>query len=365
MFDHTQYIPCLRWKTGEYQAIWNLPATTKKTITPLIEVPEFSFDFAEKEKPKTIDKHIERFVKRVRDKWGEMACFIDMKYIPHSKNMKDGKNPIAFIFDELLKMGCSPIPVAGLDRDDLYKEEVKKVLSKNKSVGICLRIPIESFVESQFENNLNSMLAKLKIELKNAHLIVDLGAPNFVPLEGFVKAIRETISQYSKLREWLTFSIIGTSFPEIINKGVSILSRYEWLLYKELINVFAKKGLRFPAFGDYTIIYPGVAPDLDWRRIRSAAKVKYTINDGWYIVKGQSLREGPRTQCHDICRELVKSPHFFGQDFSYGDRFIKKCATDKTVKTRNHTLWIKAGTNHHLMKATRDIANFYASSKNL
>lgn len=364
IFDHTQYIPCLRWKTGEYQAVLRLPEEIKKKFTPLIEVPEFGFDFDKKKEPRTIDDHVGDFPKRVHDKWGKASCFIDMKNVSCSKNMANGKNPIVFILDKLLEMGCSFIPVAGLNRDKLCQDEIKKILHKDKSLNLCLRIRIDELASNDFRKKINLLLSELDIEPGKTHLIIDLGAPNFTPLEGFVKAIQKAIVSNFVLNKWLTFSIIGTSFPKIIGKGVSILPRYEWQLYKKLIEVFIKENLRLPAFGDYAIAYPELTPDIDWRIIKPAANIRYTIDDSWYIDKGKSLRDGPITQCHEMSLKLVKSSYFLSKNFSFGDLFIYNCATDKTVKTRSLTLWRQVGTNHHLMKVASDIANFYASLKN-
>ncbi len=80
-FDHKHYVPCLRWKLGEYQAVLDLRSSTRKSITPLIEVPEIGFDFERRTASKTIDNHLKPFPKRVRDKWGSRFCFVDGRHI--------------------------------------------------------------------------------------------------------------------------------------------------------------------------------------------------------------------------------------------------------------------------------------------
>ncbi|MDD5382321.1 MAG: beta family protein [Candidatus Margulisbacteria bacterium] len=361
-FNHFHYVPCLKWKTGEYQAILKMPESMKKMITPLIEVPEYTFDHEERKKPKTLDHHIELFIKRVGAKWGGAPCFVDIKNIHNSTNMGNGKSLVAHIYEELFQNNCSPILVTGVERADAFQAEIINVLAKNSSADLCLRLPLEEFAKNGFEKRLQLLLERMKIGINKVHLIIDLGAPNFIPLDGFFKAIQESIYRYLNPKDWMTFSIVGTSMPNIIKQGVSILPRYEWKLYKTIINQCKKEGLRLPAFGDYAVTYPSVTPDLDWTKISSSAKMKYTIDDGWYLVKGKSLRDGPPTQFHDMCRDLVGSSYYSGQKYSFGDQFIQKCATDKSVKTRNHTLWVTAGTNHHLVKVALDIANLYASS---
>ena len=69
-FDHSHYVPCLRWKMGEYQAVLRLHDTTKRMLTPLIQIPEIGYDFKEKRPKSTLDEHLEGFVlKKIYKKW--------------------------------------------------------------------------------------------------------------------------------------------------------------------------------------------------------------------------------------------------------------------------------------------------------
>ncbi len=97
-FDYHHYVPCLRWKQGEYQALLQLKDTTKSKMTPLIEVPEIGWDFEKKIATKTIDKHLEPFARRVKTKWKNRRCFVDLKIISPSERMLDGRHPLEFVF---------------------------------------------------------------------------------------------------------------------------------------------------------------------------------------------------------------------------------------------------------------------------
>ena len=366
MFDHKQYVPCLRWKQGEYQAVLELPDTAKKALTPLIEIPEVGWDFEENKDNKTIDDHLAPFAKRVYDKWGKSHCFIDMNLISSYKCMETGKHPIAFIFDKLQEMKCFAIPVTSIDRDETDQKEIKKVLTSNKSAGICFRIKIEQAAKSTFKHSLDSLLAKLKVNASESHFILDLVTPNFVPLDGFAQVIQVITSRLPYLNDWRTFSIIGTSFCETMGgfkEGIAILPRYEWQLYKKLIVQFLKSGLRLPSFGDYAISHPNVLK-MDMRKVKPSATIRYTIDDGWCIVKGKNVKDYGLTQFHKLSQNLVNSQYYSDPNFSYGDKYIKDCG-DKEVSNGNLTTWRKVGTNHHIEKTTCDIANFYASLKSL
>lgn len=359
-FSNFHYIPCLRWKQGEYQAVLRLPNTIKKMFTPLIEVPEMGWDFEERKNAKTIDEHLLPFAKRVHAKWGESFCFVDMKHIPSTEKMATGIHPISFVFNNLRDIKCSAVPVIGFDRDTIYQQEIKTILDKDKR-GVCLRITVEHAAKSSLKNDLDSLISILSTKSSDCDFILDLGSPNFIPLDGFVKVIQIIISKLPYLNEWRTFSILGTSFPETmgsLKEGTEIVPRYEWQLYKKLITNLMDAKLRLPAFGDYAITHPKIL-QMDMRVIKPSATIRYTIDDNWCIVKGKSFRDD-RGQYYELSKKLVVSHCFCGTNFSYGDDYIKKCADKKICKWSLST-WRQAGINHHIVKVTQDIASFYDS----
>lgn len=361
-FDHSHYIPCLRWKQGEYQAVWRLPDATKRAFTLLIEVPEIGWDFENEIEAKTIDEHLAPFARRVHRKWGRRTCLVDLHLIKPNERMRTGIHPVCFIFDGLREMKCSAIPVTGLDRDDAYQQEVRNVLTQDKS-GVCLRIKIEQAEKSSFKEDLDGLLSTLNIHASDCGFILDLGTPNFVPPKGFSKVIQAIVSRLPYLGNWRIFTVLGTSFPETmasIEKGGKLVPRYEWQLYKILVTNFQKARLRLPTFGDYAISHPK-ALIVDMRIVKPSTTIRYTANDAWYIVKGENVRDYGYGQYRRLSEQVETSRHYSGPTFSWGDQYIQECA-NRTGSTGNLMMWRQVGTNHHIAKVTRDIASFYASS---
>jgi len=363
-FNHTHYIPCLRWKQGEYQAVSRLPHPTKRMFTPLIEVPEIGWDFENETEAKTIDEHLAPFAKRVYEKWGVSPCLVDLSLIKSVKRMASGIHPVRFIFDGLRAKRCQAIPVTNLLGDTECQREIKATWAKDKN-GICLRITIEQAAKSTFKAEADSLLSTLEIQPIGCDFILDLGAPNFVPLDGFVKIIKDIVTKLPYLNNWRTFTLLGTSFPESmgsVKKGGEIVPRYEWQLYKILINNFQRAVLRPPSFGDYAINHPKELEELepDWRVVRPSATIRYTIEDGWYIVKGDKVRDKGYEQYHKLSQNVLDSRYYYGPTFSWGDGYIQTCS-NKSAKTGNLSTWRQVGTNHHIVKVIQDIAKFYAS----
>ena len=145
----------------------------------------------------------------------------------------------------------------------------------------------------------------------------------------------------------------------IVKKGGEIVPRYEWRLYKVLVNNFKKAGLRIPAFGDYAISHPKVL-ELDMRITKPSATIRYTTEDGWFIIKGENVRDKKYEQYRVLCKKLIDFKYYYGSAFSWGDNFVQECASGRG-KTGNLSTWRQVGTNHHIMKVIQDIASFYAS----
>ena len=360
-FNHTHYIPCLRWKQGEYQAVSQLPDTTKSGFTPLIEVPEIGWDFENETEAKTIDEHLAPFAKRVYEKWGVSPCLVDLSLIKSVRRMATGIHPVRFIFDGLRAKRCQAIPVTSLLGDTEYQREIKTASAKDKN-GVCLRITIEHARKSSLKTEIGTLLSTLEINHSDCDFILDLGAPNFVPPDGFSRAIQAILSKLPYLNSWRTFTLLGTSFPEtmaVIKKGGEIVPRYEWKLYKMLVADLQKAGIRLPTFGDYAISHPQVL-DMDMRLTKPNAAIKFAVDDGWYIVKGNNVRDYGYEQFHDLSKKVLDSHYYRDSTVSWGKEYIQNCA-NRSAKRGNLTKWVQVGTNHHIEKVIRDIASFYAS----
>ncbi len=360
-FNHTHYIPCLRWKQGEYQAVSQLSDTVKSVFTPIIEAPAKGYDFAAKKDKKTIDELLAPFAKRVHDNWGNSPCLVDLRLIKDTERMANGVHPVRFVFHGLRMLGCQAMPVTSLLRDAEYQQEIKTV-SDEDNRGICLRVTIEQAAKSSVKTGVDSLLSILEVQPAGCDFILDLGSPNFVPLDGLVAIMKNIVTKLPHLNNWRTFTLLGTSFPESmgsVKKGGEVVPRYEWQLYKKLIANFRSDGIRLLSFGDYGVNHPREL-ELDWRVVKTSATIRYTIDDHWYIVKGDNIRDYGHEQYHKLSQNVLVSRYYYGSAFSWGDDYIRTCSNE-SAKTGNPTKWIQVGTNHHIVKVTQDIASFYAS----
>ncbi len=170
------------------------------------------------------------------------------------------------------------------------------------------------------------------------------------------------IQSIPRLREWRSFTMTATSFPENLiglpPADASLVERVEWALW---LDVWRRQRdvSRRPTFGDYGISHPEPA-EVDPRIMRASASIRYTTENAWLVLKGRNLRDNGYGQFHQVSAELIQSAEYEGPEFSKGDEYIYECACRRDGPG-NLTTWRKMGTSHPLAFVVRQLATQYGS----
>ena len=129
MFDYNHYVPILKGKSGEFDAIKNLPNEIRENITPLIDIPRVSLKYPQKIQKEPLEAHFEKVINKLYKAWGtDLPLFVDIFDINPSARTSIGGHPIDCIFKLLKKSAIQGIPTTGLDRDSEYNAAIKKVI---------------------------------------------------------------------------------------------------------------------------------------------------------------------------------------------------------------------------------------------
>lgn len=360
MFNHMHYVPILKWKMGEYQALYHLETNVKDKVTPLIEITPISYDFANGKKAKSLDEHLEKFGKQLFTKWQSRRCFVDLVHINQHDRLANGEHPMKRILDLANVEGCNIVPVCQIDSDLAYLQCIINH-HNDKGVGAVLRLQSDNFDNPNIAQTIINFVSSLKLELNDIHLVVDFGANQFSSVALSMQMVKAAINMIPTPNQWRTFTICGTSYPQTltaINQS-TLIPREEWNIYKVLIQSLASNE-RIPTFGDYVVAHPDLI-ELDMRLIKPYAKLRYTTDNGWYIIKGKAVRSVGFGQYQNICQEVVGQHFFDGSHFSYGDKYIEDCSSGN-ASTGNLTTWVGVSTNRHITKVVDCLSNLYASS---
>lgn len=352
--DFKTYVPILKWRMGEYQALYRLSNEAKESITPLLLIPPIEYDFEEEKMKKTADEHILPFPKKFDEKWGKGKALIDIHESLELASVTGGKFALEHVFDELRERECAAIPVAGMSRVEAYTNQVQRIVNTDKR-GVCLRASFTELMRHDFNTRLTEVCKKLGVGLSDIDIVLDLGEPeNFEPLDVFAKLVLGKMRSINGLDDFRSLVVAGMSLKlSEVKKPGGEVPRLEWALYKEIITRLADT--RIPSYGDYTVETPKFL-EMDMRLINPAGKIVYTCDNTWLIPKGGSFRKD-NSQMTGHCAEIMKSGHYSGSKFSFGDKRITDTGNG-LESCGNQTTWKQVAVNHHIEKVVDQLANY-------
>jgi hypothetical protein len=355
------YIPVLKSKQGEFDALFKLDSKIKEYTVPLFEITPIEYDNSIAVKPKTIETHLTNFCNKVEKKWSLNELFVDTHLIPDER--PSGKDSFEYIFDILFEKNIIPIPVVRIDSPINLIKSINILFLLYPLSQIAIRITISDLLNIEIESEIETLLNSLSIDPQNCHLIIDLKDSDFTNYEDFSDGILDSLKEFPKLKSWNTISICGAAFPptNLLEKGLSTIPRNDWKFYTSLIDKIDLQKLDIQInFGDYGIVASGYF-EFDPRKMSRSANIRYTHNNVWFISKGSKLKKSEDfKQYLAQTQEIVKSKYYLGETFSAGDTHIKKCA-EGIVSTGNPTVWNWVGNNHHFTKVVSDLVanNFF------
>lgn len=362
MFDSRHYVPILKWKRAEQGALAVLNMKHKKHITPLIQ-----FVMPKQKNPqeqlndvvKRFEKQTSEIPEKIVEIWGNTQIFVDISLLFTTELKVKSLNSI---LKEGNRLGGILIPVIHLNDD----HEIKKVaclLAKENKSGICLRLICSDFSDlSNLNQNIKKFLSVAELAEKDVDLLIDIKETE----ENGNKYVKyfELSQKILNILKWRTFIFASGAFLKDLSEckfdEENLVPRLDWKNWKDQV---ANKNLqRKPAFADYTIQHP-VYKDIS-QFFHPTSSIKYTLENEWLIMKGKKQKFELYLAS---AAELVKDNRFYGENFSFGDKYIADKANHFTVYIKNPAIkgtgstetWLKAGINHHLVLVAHQIANLF------
>ncbi len=364
MFDSRHYVPILKWKRAEQGALKLLGEESKKHITPLIQfvMPKEKPEEQLEEVVLRFKKQILKIPEKLLEVWGNTPIFIDFSLL-FTITLK--VKSIKAILQEGYKLGATFIPVIYLN-DDRQIIETACLLAKENRSGICLRLICSDFSDlTKLNKDITELLSSMKLANEDIDLLVDIKE-----VEGnrnkYVKYL-DLSQKIPNLLKWRTFIFASGAFPKDLSEckfdDENLIPRFDWKNWKDKLNdrILQRK----PAFADYTIQHPIYYEVSQF--FHPTTSIKYTLENEWLIMKGKRQKFALYLANAAI---LVKDERFYGENFSYGDKYIARKADHypKYMKEKSRGLdikgtgstetWLRTGINHHLALVAHQIANF-------
>jgi hypothetical protein len=362
MFDQQHYMPVMKWRMGEYQALMRLSDDIKDRVTPLFELPTEAWDFENEQPAKSLDEHFEKFGSRLRQKWDGRRCLIDSPYYDGATCMASGIHHLEHVFNLVRANEGNAIPVVGLDREADYVSAVKSI-AKTDGKGVGVRLAVDDF-QPNLPLKLHSLLAEVDVSNNDCDLMVDCAEDVAFSSTAQGLVWKALLDQVPDRNAWRSLTVASAAFPAALPAGTfrphGTAPRHDWLGYKALVSSLPE-GYRIPSFGDYVVAHPNTEL-MDPRMFDPNAKIKYTIDDAWFVAMGVQVKKHGRGQYASVCRTIVeaKPPVFDGADYSHGDDYIDKCA-NHGGSTGGPSTWPTVASNRHITKVVRDVASLFGA----
>jgi hypothetical protein len=368
MFPH--HIAILKANTGELTALERLDSSTAQKILPLFEVGRLTDAIRLRKyilnSSAPVMTHIDRVLAKVAATWGGRAAMLDGYDWAPDARVENGEHAIAYMVRTLIAHGVPVIPVVGYDRwaDQSYRIGIRSVPSREDG-HYCLRLDsgaVEDADEPElFTQTIQSMVEELELIPSRCSVLLDFGDISADTMS--VDRLVAKTDQLIELLEPFDFShyvIAGCSLPATINLAVESRDSVGSVLRKEMVAWQAirltKPRVRIIS-GDYGVRGPRTteAPSQ-----HTNGKIRHTVDKEIFVVRGHAMKEdGSNVQMQALASTLMKSQHFLGANFSWGDAEIRRCSTQGAFGSL--TTWIAIDTNHHLTFVVQEVDEFQRS----
>lgn len=362
MFNSKHYIPILRWKAAEKEALGKLDLNKKKLMTPLFQIlmPMPKQTYTGNGRLKTPSELLEEsksmfqvksphIPKEILKYWGKDPLLIDLNLLDTSV-IHAGLIEILSIGKGL---GAWMVPVVNFSSSTDIQNKIIS-LSKKYNNGLCVRLSRNDITQDSMPLAVNNFLKRHTISEKDIDLLVDFKITD----DQYSKLIA-LVSHIPHILKWRSMTISSGAFPPDLT-GFSVdlhrIPRSDW---NQWLKIDSTKLKRKTSFSDYTIQHPIYKEPV--RGANPSASIRYALQNQWIIMRGQGLRSpkgAGHAQYPALAKLLSNLEDFFGADFSFGDNYISEKGEDiHTKKTGTPRTWLRAGINHHLECVISQIAN--------
>ena len=348
-FGSDDYVPVLKVKRGEKNALQHVPAPVRYRITPLLEIVERN-----PEKAPTVNRHLITAFKDLNSATRHYRrCLLDVREIE-----SDGPAAAAAVFDRAAQTGIVFTPVTGLSRT----ADVASAF-RHRSNGIAVRLTRMEFEGGSLTRDILAFMSRHSLAHAEVDLIVDLGPVDTLVQYGVAALAAAFLADVPDQTRWRTLTLSACAFPASMG-GVernfqSYVERSEWNVWREVIHANRQSLERLPTYSDCCIQHPSGVEGFDPRTMQVSAAIRYTLQQCWLLIKGQSTRIIlPSRQFRSLATKLVYgdlSGDFAGSSHCAGCAEMK-AAADGAPKLGSAEVWRRLGTIHHLITVVEGLS---------
>ncbi|MBN2794461.1 MAG: hypothetical protein JXR88_03575 [Clostridia bacterium] len=339
------YVPIVKWKAGEQIALAQLSNECSTKIRPLIEfVDAESYEDQKKFHAKLNQHKIKTF-------------YLDTAIVDETD-----RNDYFANIKRLLEANFQVCPVILEDEVDELGKELSSISNE-----LAIRIPLPE--DSDECSSLFNALEKLS---RDSHVEIDL----IIDYE-YIESVNSRKSCYRETKALIydfllecdfirNIVLSSTSFPmdiSNVNAGDIIkYPRYDFELFQKIYSSpkFEPINHKF-LYSDYGVTkYTDSEIDFKYMKHGILPKLKYTTENHYLYLKGQRDKTTKVLSVGypELSEQLITSPDYYGEDFSFGDTEIKERAL-RIKGPGNSTNWVTIAANHHMSVVIEQLSSLY------
>lgn len=336
----TRYIPILKGKQGEYNALGDISPATREGLQPLIElVPSGESDDSDVQRAGS-----QKAMTKLALVWSARPLFLDAGHFDLTVDHGGGHGLTYDACSRLETAGVMAIPAVRLGDPPLAVEDVGN-LHTDYHRGACIRLIADDLQEDGdvLESWIDQLLARASLTRPDIDLLIDAGHVDgdFAALTT-ARVVRIILREMTKLADFRTVTVAGGAFPDDLSDYppdvLGVRQRYDADLWTNLVGRGTQRAVDY---GDYAVAHP-VLTEGGWR---TSPQLRYTVDTSWLILKGRLNDPNGHAQFYDICDEIAAHPKFAGAALGPSDRRI---ANSRADGPGNATTWRQIGTAHHM-----------------
>jgi hypothetical protein len=354
MESNKRYMPILKTKKGEWEALRHIDDSDWDPIFPLIECTTLILT-TQQAAADHLNKHIEKLADAFEKANANQRVFgIDTSGLLPTLAKKT--KLLVFVCRKLTQRGLKVAPCI-LPESSI--ESPGEVAALGQYGDVILRIAVGACLPSQIPQIIADAWKALGNRHVRLHVLLDMHDL----AGGDTLAIAASRKPYAAAalgaNRAHSVTLAGGAFPFFLTgipQGQTKIDRLEWLVWRDLAQTADFAGLQF---GDYTVTNPRPLEVLDPTKMNASAAIRYAREDHWVLFKAGVAKKYGYNQYNTLSKLLITDTCYSGKDFSYGDDRYHYHA-QPGAKSGSLWTWRRDATSHHMVFTAREIINFHA-----
>ncbi|MQT50561.1 hypothetical protein C0J26_18495 [Pseudomonas baetica] len=363
------YIPILKAKEGELDALGCLFESTRNNLKPWFDVPQITDKDKEKFKGKNVSV-VEAFLTNIAHAiskvWKHRDAYVDLPLWAPNAQTEGGEHVIQFFCKQAEHFGVRVTPVVDCMRwdDPIYVYAFKGLTHKaDKEVILRLVMNVDSAEEmaeeDEFLARLEDIAATLNYDPRATAVMIDFGDVTSAKYEiPKITTQAERVIEIFRRAGHQKFVVSGCSIGAYISSVVPLPSTEKTVPRKEMLawkSIVSLQGFKDVGFSDYGVRGPGSL--VSGGAGNQNGKIRYTIQDGYFIARGYQLKTGEKGgQYYGLAQKIIDSGYYEGPEFSWGDKELLDCShwAFRGLASK----WIAIDTTHHVEYVLKEVEEF-------